>query len=222
MLRAFVVVLLLANLAFFAWSQGWLDGIAGVPARSDREPQRLASQVRPDSIVILPTARISATGRVPALSCFEAGPFTPTTVVAAEAALQNVLPPGSWNSVRNEKPGTWLVYMGSYPDPAAMQRKVDEISRRRIEIEPIAVPGEGDFGLSLGRFDDRAGAERALASLVQRGIRTARVVQLSSPTVSFMLRVEGADAVASAQLTAAKSEILGNGFVACGGAQAAR
>jgi hypothetical protein len=222
MLRAFVVALLLANLAFFAWSQGWLDNVFGVRGRGDHEPERLASQVRPESIVILPPAAVSAARRAPALSCFEAGPFTPTTVAAAEAALQNVLPPGSWNSVRNEKPGTWLVYMGSFPDQAAMQRKVDEISRRRIEIEPIAVPGEGDFGLSLGRFDDRAGAERALGTLVQRGIRTARVVQLTPPTVSFMLRVEGADPIAAAQLAAARSEVLGSGFVACGNAQAAR
>jgi len=56
MLRALVVLLLVANLAFYLWTLGWLDGIVGVSARGDREPERLANQVNPERIVVLSAA----------------------------------------------------------------------------------------------------------------------------------------------------------------------
>lgn len=64
MLRALVVVLMLANLAFFAWMQGWLTAVVGVDPAGDREPQRLNAQVQPNTIRVLgaPTGAASAPG----------------------------------------------------------------------------------------------------------------------------------------------------------------
>ena len=221
MLRALVVALLVANLAFFAWSQGWLDAVVGVRARGDREPERLANQVRPESIVILPSS--PAKTSVAAASCIEAGPFTTAEFAAAETALAPSVRPGAWTDVRTERAGVWLVYMGAFPDREAMLRKQAEIRRVR-DFEAISVPGEGEFGLSLGRFDDREGAERALAQFQQRGIRTARVLQLNPPTVSHMLRIEGAEATLAARLTGSQAVALGLGkpFAACARSDAAR
>jgi hypothetical protein len=53
-LRAIVVALLAANLAFWAWTQGWLDAVVGMPARGDREPERLEQQVRPELVRVAP------------------------------------------------------------------------------------------------------------------------------------------------------------------------
>lgn len=53
MLRALVVVLLLANLAFFAWMHGWLNSVVGVDPAGEREPQRLNAQVQPNTIRVL-------------------------------------------------------------------------------------------------------------------------------------------------------------------------
>ena len=66
MLRAIVLLLLLANLGFYAWTQGQLDGVVGVRAQGDREPERLARQVRADSVRILPA---SATARAHHACC---------------------------------------------------------------------------------------------------------------------------------------------------------
>ena len=222
MLRALVVALLLANLAFFGWSQGWLDGVVGVRARGDREPERLANQVRPETVVVLSTGAGPGTTGPSAGSCLEAGPFSPTEVGAAESTLQATAPPNTWTNVRTEKAGAWLVYMGSYPDRETLLRKVDEIRCIRADVEEIAVAGEGEFGLSLGRFDDPRNAERALAQAQQRGIRTARVIQLAAPSVTHMLRVERADAALAAQLATAKIEAAGKGFVACARGDATR
>ena len=240
MLRALVVALLVANGLFFLWSQGWLDGVVGVRARGDREPERLAAQVRPESVIVLkspptsastPAASRSAIATVApagaalvaaAPDCLEAGPFTAAELDAAEAALRAALPGATWSTVRSEKPAAWIVYMGAYPDRDTMLRKEQELSRVRESLEEVALPSEGPYGLSLGRYPTRSAAERALAQYQERGIRTARVLQGSPPAVLQLLRFERAEPALAAQLTTLRAEALGKGFVACAPSEAAR
>lgn len=214
MLRLLVGLLVAANLAFFAWSQGWLDDVVGVRAQGDREPERLRNQVRPELVRVLPTPLATTPAAGP--TCLEAGPFAPAAVAAAEAALQALVPAGGWTNLRMERPGTWLVYMGGYPDRATLLRKMQEIRRTRVEYEEVAVPGEGEFGLALGRHDDRDSAERGLLGVQERGIRSARVVQLDAPAVSHLLRFESAEPAVAALLAGTRPDALGAGFVPCG------
>lgn len=76
MLRALVVVLILANMGFFAWRQGWL-GAPLSDAHAGREPQRLKAQVHPERLVVEPP---------PAASAPEAGPSAPDDASAPPAA----------------------------------------------------------------------------------------------------------------------------------------
>lgn len=83
-LRALALLLVLANLGFFIWSQGWQG--AGARGAGEREPERLARQVQPQLLRVLPGAQGAAAMAGPTLagSCLEAGPFTPAE---AETAL---------------------------------------------------------------------------------------------------------------------------------------
>jgi hypothetical protein len=86
MLRALVVVLLLANLAFFAWMHGWLNAVVGADPAGDREPQRLNAQIQPNTIRVLGAP--AGTAPVPA-----GPPATSATVpTTAPAALPEVPP----------------------------------------------------------------------------------------------------------------------------------
>ncbi len=60
------MVLVAANLLFFVFSRGWLDGIGGIDSLGGREPGRLAAQVRPETIRLLPMAAASAPNDGPA------------------------------------------------------------------------------------------------------------------------------------------------------------
>lgn len=52
-LRALVVLLLLANLLYFAWARGGLALFGAVPARlGQHEPERLTQQIRPQLLQI--------------------------------------------------------------------------------------------------------------------------------------------------------------------------
>lgn len=70
MLRTLVVVLMLANLAFYGWTQGWLTEVLGLSPDGDREPQRLGAQIEPSALQVArssPTPSAStATATAPA------------------------------------------------------------------------------------------------------------------------------------------------------------
>ena len=214
MFRALIALLLLANIAFFAWTQGWLDSVVGVRSIGDREPERLQRQVRPELIRILPASAASATLPV-ALACLEAGPFADAELPAVQAAAQAALPAGSWVTVRSEQPGSWIVYMGRYPNREALMKKEDELKRRKAAYEELREPPALVPGLSLGRFEQRAAANTALEQFTQQGIRSARVVELAPASTRHLLRIERADAALSTRLAALKADALGRGFTAC-------
>ena len=216
MLRLLVVALLFANLAFYAWTQGWLDDVVGVRATGDREPERMARQVKPELIRVLPPQ--SAASAVAKATCLEAGPFAANEIGGADAALQATLPAdlrSSVATVKLDKPGQWIVYMGKYPNREALLKKVEELKRRNVKYDEVRSPPSLDGGLSLGRFDDRAGAERALAQFNQQGINTARVVEVSPAGSTFVLRAAAADGALAARLSGLKADALGKGFAEC-------
>ena len=100
MLRGLLLAALVANLLFFGFSRGWFDGFAGLRSFGDREPERIANQVRPTSIVLMPMASAppGTSG-----SCLESAPVAGTEAAAAEAALKAALPPGTWTDQRSEQ-----------------------------------------------------------------------------------------------------------------------
>jgi hypothetical protein len=216
-MRVLVVALLLANLVFYAWTQGWLDSVAGVRASGDREPERLQRQVRPEVVRILtPQAVAAAASAAEAgLACLEAGPFDTASVGAAETALSSTLPSGTWTRSIIEPSGRWIVYMGRYANRDAMKRKEDELNRAKVNFEELSGAPELEPGIALGRFSDRDAADTALAQLAQRGIHTARVLQVARLSTQHMLRVERADAELAAKVQGLKLDALGRGFVPC-------
>ncbi|MDE1948617.1 MAG: hypothetical protein KGI35_08395, partial [Burkholderiales bacterium] len=60
MLRALVVLLLLANLLFFLWTRGTLAPALPPPHQGEREPERLAAQLHPEAIRVLTPKAASA------------------------------------------------------------------------------------------------------------------------------------------------------------------
>ncbi len=65
MLRALVALLLLANVGFFAWQEGWLDAVVGISAQQGREPQRLKAQVDPERLIVLGMPQMDAAASGP-------------------------------------------------------------------------------------------------------------------------------------------------------------
>lgn len=219
MLRTLAVLLLLANLLFFVWARGWLAPAVPPPMSGSREPQRLAAQVHPERVAVMPALAASAairSARDEAALCLEAGPYSEDGVQAAEAALTALaLPAGSWVR-RTVTPGpVFVVYAGRVAEPAARTRREAELQRLGLAYETLDEPAELAPGLVLSRHADTAAAEDALAAATAAGLRGARVVELAAPAPQQWLRAPRADTATQVALLAAQSPALGSGFRAC-------
>ena len=233
MLRLFVFVLALANAAFFAWSHDYLRSLGFAPAVQS-EPQRLAQQLRPEALRILrpdevrrldaAAAVASAFAAAPAApeppavvtpaECLQAGPFDVTQTEALRGKLLVTLPGGSWLLEPGVEPARWIVYMGQYPTSQALAKKRSELASLNLKFEPVTNKSL-EYGVSLGAFQTRDAATRALDGLTKRGVRTARVVLERPELRGFTLKLAAADDSIKARLEEFKSALAGKQLRAC-------
>jgi hypothetical protein len=231
MLRALVLLLVLANAGFFAWSHGWLQTLGAGPT-SSAEPQRMAQQIKPESMRLLTVTDVRELDTAAALptnpaapglntaaapgntECLQAGVFTDEQAGALRSRLQAALPPGSWTLASVTEPGRWLVFMGRFNNDEAMAIKRGELSRLGVPYQALSTPALG-AGLSLGAFSVQADAERELARLGGKGVRSARVVQDKVELRGELLTLPVVDAALKAQLEGIKVQLVGKVLQGC-------
>lgn len=159
-MRALLLALLLVNLVFFAWSQGWMAG-AGLGPVTQREPQRLALQIHPEQVQITPLASASATPAIPpqpapsapaipaSLPSTPVDASTPASAAPAKTVCRQIGPYGALETealaqaqsalaqagLKPKVLGTpvteqWMVLLGPYPSQTAMRTALDEINQQ--------------------------------------------------------------------------------------------
>lgn len=248
MLRLAVIVLLLANAGYYAWSQGLLKSW-GLAPEEQAEPQRMDQQIRPETLQILrvnpgKTSPSSSSGTSPSSSaapatgsssgtatassdaassssppptesaeCLQAGVFDERQAEALRTAAAP-LPQGSWVIDPTPVPGRWMVYMGRFEDQEALDRKRSELRARKVEHDRAG--GTLELGLSLGRFTSKDAAERELANLATKGVRTARVLQERPDTAGFTLRLPAVTDALRPQLEVLRTAMAGKSLRNCG------
>lgn len=233
MLRALVLLLLLANGGYFAWSQGYLLAYGFGPAERG-EPQRLTQQIRPNDIQIVgmettvalvsPQPESSVQGTTPNPSpstlsanpanCLQAGPFDMPQAFALRRTLDATLPAESWRLEPATLPARWIIYMGKYESAEVVIRKKTELRSLNVASEAVLNASLAP-GVSLGSFDTQAAAAAGLTKLTQRGVRTARVVQESAEVRGQMLLLPQADDSLRSLMEGTKPALLGKPLVAC-------
>lgn len=218
MLRLTVLILLLANGLFFAWSQGLLQAYGWAPAQQ-AEPQRLAQQVHPGKMRLLGAddlQRLETQAGTPPqrpAECLQAGVFDDRQSELLRQALAG-LPAGSWVLEPGTEPDRWIVYMGKYPNTDAVNKKLGELRGLNIRFEPLVNPALAP-GLSLGGYATQAEADAALEQLVSRGVRTARVLQERAGVPGQWLRLPQVDAALKPRLDALKPALAGKPLQPC-------
>ena len=199
MLRLLVLTLVLLNAVYFAWSQQMLR-VYGFAPHTEREPQRVAQQVRPELVRVLSgdEAR-GAEVAVKQPECLVAGPFDDAQAAKVRQAAESGLPASTWLLEAISQPARWIVYMGKYPDAQTLARKRSEVIALGLRPEPLVNPTL-DFGFSLAAFDNEARARAELAALGPRGVHTATVVQEGVEQRGAFLRIPAVDDAMRARL----------------------
>jgi hypothetical protein len=194
MLRLTVLLLLLANAAYFAWSQGLLAPWGLAPVQQS-EPQRLQQQIKPQALHILGSdearrfeAAVSATR---AQECLQAGVFEEGRIASLKQALEP-WPAGTWTLEPAVEPARWIVYMGKFPSAENANRQKAELRQIGVSFEALADPSL-EPGLSLGGFATEAAATQAMDALSQRGVRNAKVLRERAELRGLLLKLPAVD-----------------------------
>lgn len=219
MLRLFVLLLILLNGVYFAWSQGLLRAYGFAPL-SQSEPHRVAQQIRPQAIHVLTPleakrADVQAQAELAHTECLVAGPFDDAQAASLRQALEANLSPGSWQLDAVNVPGRWIVYMGKFANPELLAKKRGELAAMRLVVQTLNNP-DLEPGLSLGGFDTEEQAAAELAKLSLRGIRTAKVVQERQAGRQNQLKLPVVLPQTKQKLNELKPALAGRALRSCG------
>jgi hypothetical protein len=207
MLRFIVLLLLVANGVFYAWSNGYLSQW-GWAAKSQRETFRLKEQIEPDRIVVRQNDKVTQTNTPDASpAAFQIlttatspssvpAPVTPTIATTAGNSTM-CLTAGAFNdrqssaikqALDSKLPSVrWRFETVNLPARwiVYMGKYPNNNARdlKKSQLDQIKVPYEAltesklEPGISLGNHATQALANQALQQLVKQGVRTARVLQ---------------------------------------------
>ena len=246
MLRLAVIVLLLANAGYYAWSQGLLRPLGYAP-QEQSEPQRMNQQIRPETLQILKVNPSKTSSAAPPGSTSTPTPIptspsqataandSPTTPAAsAPADSAECLQAGVFDDRQAEAlrtaaaglpAGSWTLEPTPIPGRwmVYMGRfdDIETLDRKRAELRARKVDhdragGTLELGLSLGRFASKEAAERELTNLGTKGVRTARVIQERAEAPGFTLRLPAVNDALRAQLDVLRTAMAGKTLRACG------
>ncbi|MDR2156086.1 MAG: hypothetical protein LBE78_13860 [Burkholderiaceae bacterium] len=160
-------------------------------ARQAASPaQQAATPASAAAVAAVARATLASVAAAASGVCLQAGPFDGKQIDAVRGAAA-ALPGGSWRIDSVILPGRWMIYMGRFASADAMRAKQDEL--RGLGIKAGRPGAAWEPGLSLGRYFSEESAQRGLADLGRKGVRTARVVPERPEAMAYLLRLFAAD-----------------------------
>jgi hypothetical protein len=208
-MRALVLLLLFANLAFYAW---WRYGAPADAA--DTAP--LSRQIEPEKLKVIAPANLppAATPKKPAsvaASCLEWGSFTVADAPRAEQALEPLGLGARLAQRRTEEVAGWWVFIPPQASRQGALRKAQEL--RNLGVDEYFIMQ--DWALSLGVFRSEEAAQARLAALRAQGVRSAQVGSRETVVPKVWLQVKGADAALQNKLKDIARQVDGTELKDC-------
>jgi hypothetical protein len=196
--RTVFFLLLLANLAFFAWAYFG-------PGRASEEPQLMEQQLNPQEIRLLGADQVAklaaerakeaerpkAPPKTPLVACLELGAFSPGDVPRVQQALEPLALGARLSQRREEEVASYWVFIPPLRNRQAANQKAAELKKLGVgDFFIVLEDPKFRFAISLGVFKTEEAARSRLAELRTKGVRTARVgpKETSVQKVYFAIR----------------------------------
>jgi hypothetical protein len=220
-MRVLFLILLLANVAFFAWSR-YSPADAGtdpLPVGRQIDPDKLRI-VRPSESAAVPSSARSAASPAALFaassSCMEWGSFTLTDAPRAEKALEPLALGDRLGQRRTEETASWWVFIPPQPNRQTALRKAAELKALGVD-DYFIVAEESEFrwAVSLGVFRNEDAAQGRLASLRERGVRSAQLGSREAHVPKVWLQVKGVDAALETRLKELARQVEGSELKSC-------
>ena len=213
-MRTLFLLLLLANLGFFAWSRY----LSPSEAAADGV---LARKSEPDKLKIVPPGEPAprtpvAQKPVAALGCLEWGSFTVADSKQAEKALEPLALGERLAQRRTEEAANWWVFIPPQASRQAAFKKAAELKALGVtDYFIVGEEGETPWALSLGVFRTEEAAQTRLAALRGQGVRSAVVGSRETMVPKVWLQVKGIDAATESRLKEIARQIDGSELRTC-------
>lgn len=221
-MRLVFLALVLANVAFFAWSR--------YPEHTQpAEPTAQAREIQPEKLKIVPPAELPAlppTTAKPtaapaaaasaASACLEWGSFTLADYPGAEKALEPLGLGSRLGQRRTEEIANWWVFIPPQGSRQGAIRKAGELKALGVE-DYFIVADDSDWrwALSLGVYRSEEAAHARIAALRAQGVRSAVVGPRETVVPKMWLQVKGVDASLEARLREIARQIEGSELRSC-------
>lgn len=201
-MRVFLLLLVLLNVGFVAWSQYWAPPASG-------ESHLVEQQLNRESIRILTPAQVAAGRREPAkvVACMEFGGFSGADAPRVEEQLAALALGTRLSQHRVDETAGWWVFMPPQAGREGAQKKVAELKRLGVqEFFILQDDPKFQFAISLGVFRTEEAARARLEALRASGVRTAQVGRRAMAVQRVTWEIRAVDESTLAALAALKTE----------------
>lgn len=224
-MRAFVFLLVAANLVFFAWTQGLLG------QGENPDAARATQQVAADRLKVLakdaPPAAASADKqsvadkeklRPPPEKCLALSGLTATDADKLEELLGSRFPALARTRHLVPEASSWWVFIPPQPNKAEADKKASELKRMAVpEFFVIQEAGPNRWAISLGIFSSESAGEERLELLRGKGVRSARLAKRATlRPEQITIEAKGLEPEIEAAREALKQASPETGTGACG------
>ncbi len=221
-MRLLFLLLLAANLGFFAWARF----LAPPDPAVDRQP--LSQQLEPHKLRIVSERELATAAAEPKpaappepkpatpppepakIACLEWGSFNPAEATRAAQRLEPLALGARLAQYRGEESANWWVHMPPQGSRAAALRKAAELKQLGIDDYFILQdPGPARWALSLGVFSTEEAAQAYLQALREKKVRTAIITRRETRVPKVWFQVREVDAPLNAKLQAMAQDFEG-------------
>lgn len=215
-MRAFVFLLVAANLVFFAWVQGYLG------ERSSPDAVRLTQELAADRLRIVsrdqPPPPVAPPQKKVVEKCVAWAALAEADLAPLEALLTERF--AELRRVRHlvSEQGSWWVFIPPQANKAEADKKAAELKRLNVpEYFVVQEAGPNRLAISLGIFSSEAAAEERLEALKAKGVKSAKLAKrASSRPDQVVLEVTGPESVVDSARESVVQALPETKSAACG------
>ena len=213
MLRGLLLALVLANLAFFFWSQGGIGTAGGTKAAGQHEPEHLLRQVHPEAVQLL-SPPVAASTPAAGVSAASAAASTASGVEAASSAASEAA-----SAPAPAEASTSAAVLASAAS-AASAGSATSLALAPAPPPPPAPPGTrcleaGPFnGLELASAETALAANAKTRRIARRWVQMTPAAASAPSTPQHQLRIDATPSEV-AVLDSLPASVVGRSFTPC-------
>ncbi len=209
-MRSLFLLLVLANILFYAWHAGYI----GPGDANKGEAERLTMQITPEKIRILSAGEIKKladAAKSRSGSCFEWGTFPAQEADKAGEALAALNLGNRLQTRTVEETAGWWVFLPPQGSKVNADKKVDELKALGVsDFFIVQEDGANKFAVSLGVFRTEEAAQNYLAAVSARGVKTARSGERETRVQKTVFRFSGMDEAIAVKFDAIRKDFPGH------------